>query len=832
MKPYRFLPRSVWDYRRFLWCILAVGLAVGSAGCDSAKKHYQKGNRYLEQGRYDQAVTELQQALEICRDKDDEPCGLYQDQLTYAQGRAAEAHYRRAQTLAAETRLDQALGALDDALRYAPQEPSYLALRQQILAAMEQAEQLRRQGLAQADLAQWDQALETIQQALAAYSTLPSGAQDLQRIKQRAHDHYLRLAQQQLDMENWPDAQQHANQALIYLPQSRDAQDISTQISQRRQAIEMIRQAQDELAGGGDAQGILDRLNQARRLYPNHPEIDGLILQAKRRLLEQNLQQAEQARQLQQYQQALRILQDAGRTLPGDLQIAQRLEAVRQELAGWHLAHARQRLAARQPGNALLDLLLAREYAPYDSAAAADFGRAKLALAEQISYSIGFLGFRSSWQNRQIASRLEDPVRQYLHRIQHIPVRLTDRAALGPLLGDIGLDDSELNATEFRLKPGRLSQVDGLLIGQVVQLRLATDKKAEKGHVSHPAGTKMEPNPEYRSAQERVNAARGQLTRARDKLKAAQKAMASFPVPPPPNESPARKRLRREARQRLDQAEKDAADALRDLNRSEKQLADTPRRISVPIVVEWHYPISRVTRTATIVCYLKLIDTASGDIRLAEEITGQASGSDLTVPGDPIHHVPADPLTLPSDDYLIDQAALACLDQIYVLLGRTLRDNGRRFAALHRQARDQGDPDAAVEYALLYLLARPVVTAQAALLVDYLHQAAQQRNQGVAIDLRQSLGEHLSLLRPAGMLPADLRQTEAGIHVHALQNCPIPPGLHLPCRLHAVDGMPAERLADLEDILSDRPAGQRVTLQLAGPDRSYDLEVQLVPGRH
>ena len=103
-------------------CILIAAVLL-FVSCDSMKKHYKKGNRYLEEGRYDEAVRELSEAVEKCQEKDDEPCDLYLGRLEYAKSRAAEHHYALSQRRFAEKNLDQALKAIDQAIHYVPPEP-------------------------------------------------------------------------------------------------------------------------------------------------------------------------------------------------------------------------------------------------------------------------------------------------------------------------------------------------------------------------------------------------------------------------------------------------------------------------------------------------------------------------------------------------------------------------------------------------------------------------------------------------------------------------------------------------------------------------------------
>ncbi len=820
--------RRIWEIsKRYLRFWLAI-LIMFFVSCDSMKNHYKKGNRYLEEGRYDEAVRELSEAVEKCQEKDDEPCDLYIGRLEHAKSRAAEYHYGLAQRQFAEKNLDQALKAIDQAIHYAPQETRYTTYRGEILAAVEGAEQSRRQALSLADQGQWDAAIEIMQQALGQNRSLTGGNRDLQQIKRRAHDHYLHLAQQQLDQGNWDEAVAQANRALTYDSQSRRAQDVITQVNNRREAQRLIDQAKNLLNTGGDPQQVLNLLDKARRLHGSHPELDALAHQARQAMCDQKLEQARQALQRREFHLALNLLHESKRILNNYGNVDGLVRDATLELSRWHSETGDRYRERGLPGNALLSYLSAIQYAPEDTQVRQGINAAIDQLRQEIQYSVGFVGFRSSRQNRHIAARLDTDTLEYLHRIKPPNVTLVERGPLERILRDINLHFDDINAQEFRMESGRIKEVDALLMGQILQLHITTETTKSKGKSTYRSGGRMGPNPAYAQAQANVAAAEQHLARAQEELRAARREASRFPSPPRPGEPPARRNRRREAMQRLARAERQVADAQHALEEAEKIRARTPRRIRVPVLVEYHYPIRHVTKTATLVCFLKMVDSVTGEILLAEEIHGQYSATDQTIVGDVIHNVPDDPLTIPSDDYLIDQAVIATSEKLHHLIHRVLHEHSRRFVFLQRQAASRGDEDTAVENSMKYLFAHPVTAKDTNHMLNYLQQIAQKRNQGVRVDLQPLLPRYGAILRQHGRLPGDVQETPMGLTITALRNTKLPRGLHLPCRLVAVEGVSVRSRKELDAILSYYGAGEEVTLTLDSQNHQVTMDVALV----
>jgi tetratricopeptide (TPR) repeat protein len=808
--------------------ILLIATILFSASCDSMKKHYKKGNRYLEEGRYDEAVRELSEALDKCEEKDDEPCTMYQDRLAYAKRRAGEHHYATAQKRFAEKDLDQALKAVDQAIHYAPQETAYATYRQTILAAVESAEQLRSQALSLADQGKWDEAIDTMQQALGNNRSLSGGQGDLQQIKRRAHDHYLNLAQQELEKENWDEALTQANRALGYDAQSRRAQELVTQVNNRREARRLISQAKGMLDTGGDPQQVISILERARGLDPAHRELDGLLLQGRQRLCDQKIAQARQALQRQEFQRALDLLAESKKILKTHGDVDGLIQTATLDLSRWHRENANGYQQRGLAGNALLHYLSAIHYHPNDQQNRDGIAGAVADLREAIRYSVGFVGFRSSWQNRHLAARLETATLEALHQIKPPNVSIVDRQALAPLLRNINLHIPDIVAMEFHLEPGRLQEVDGLLLGQILERRITTEKSTTNGKSTYRSGSRMGPNPDYEQARAEVDAAADALAQARERLRTARIEAARFPVPPPANEKPAQRNRRREAMQRLARAEQRVADARRALEAAEDRLTRTPRRIRVPVIVEYHYPITHVTKIASLVCFLKVVDSATGEILFAEEIAGEYVATDASSVGDPVHNVPNDPLTLPSDDYLTDQAVIAAIDAISHSLYSILPAHGKRFSILQRKAAVRGDEENAVENGMLYLWAYPVVTPETNSIVNYIETIVKKRNQGVSFDVKPLLHQYGSVLRTPGRLPGDLLETEGGVRVTALRTTRLPRGLRIPCRLAALNGIKVHTLDDVYSLLAYRGVGDTVTLTLVTPSQQYAVEVALI----
>jgi hypothetical protein len=161
-------------------------------------------------------------------------------------------------------------------------------------------------------------------------------------------------------------------------------------------------------------------------------------------------------------------------------------------------------------------------------------------------------------------------------------------------------------------------------------------------------------------------------------------------------------------------------------------------------MVRHPYPIETFTWTAKVVCLVKMLDTATGEVLCAERVEGQESRSDRTVAPDPSHNVPEDPLVLPSESTLLEAATNSALVKLRQTLSQACARHGQRFLVTMQRAEASGATVRAVDNGIKYLFAYPTGVPQANAIVDSLRRYL--ANEDGLLDARAILRTHCHVL--------------------------------------------------------------------------------------
>jgi hypothetical protein len=111
---------------------------------------------------------------------------------------------------------------------------------------------------------------------------------------------------------------------------------------------------------------------------------------------------------------------------------------------------------------------------------------------------------------------------------------------------------------------------------------------------------------------------------------------------------------KRKAQAEVEEAGQRLAHAASEVGTAKLHVEAFPPEVLVPNMVKHRYPVETFTWTGRVVCMLKIVDAATGEVLLAERVEGQASHSDRTVAPDPRRNIPVDPLELPSEAALLN----------------------------------------------------------------------------------------------------------------------------------------------------------------------------------
>ncbi len=700
--------------------LLAVGLVL--AGC-AQQKAYKRGTKLSEQGQYEQAVAELEKAIQIAEDRHDRKAAQrYRETLAETKRLAGQFYYRDAELSFKRADLVAAQTLIERSLEYSPIAPQYLAFRDRIQKAIAEAEQMRTEALSLAEQNQWRAAVERMNEALRMHRTLPGGTGDLKQIQARAYQYHVTGAQEKLLDDDLTAVEAEAQSALTYRENGSEAKDLLQTVANRREAAGLIAQGR-KLLQQAQYDEALPIFQQAQRLHPSRAGLSDLLGQARRGVCDAWIDQGRAALGAGEYAAALKLFRRSQDVLASHGGVGALVAEAQSQLAASHLDLAQQCLASGYAGSAALHATVALGYESTLFEAQRQLGLAIGQIQPQVCYTIDFIGFQAAAEHQATANLLAASALEHLMRAKPANVVLVQRTE----------DQPEAAASD-----------DAVLAGDVLDSRVTSETKhTGQGESVYQDGFRPEPNPDHVQAAADVDAAIEELEHARVVLADAEARLARYERanPADPDAQARRRRAQAdvaEARQRL-------VNAAAAVGTAQLRAASIPREVMVPNMVQHTYPIQTVTWTAQIRCMVKLLDTATGELLLAERIEGHHAASDEFVSADPARNVEEDPLELPDDARLLAAAANSMMGRLRQVLDTACSKHGHRFVKQVQQAQAAGDAVAAVDGCVKYLFAYPTHGSETDGMLSYIRSYLGSEDE--LVDLRGLLRMHCHILQ-------------------------------------------------------------------------------------
>jgi tetratricopeptide (TPR) repeat protein len=703
---------------RSIGCKLAAAALVLAilAGC-AHEKAYKRGDRLSREGRYEQAVAELENAIRLAeKDNHDKTAEKYREKLAAVKLEAGQFLHREAQLRFGRAELGEAQGFIERAVKFCPGNQTYEALHGRVIQAIAEAEQVRADALSLAEQRQWQAAVQRMNEALAMYRTMPGGDADLKRIRERAYRFYVDRANERLSEGNLADAESEAQTAMLYKDAGSEAKAVIQTVKDRREAAVLIERAK-KLLDQGQAPEALTSLERATRLHPSHPEVSGLLLRAKQAVCDGWLQQGRTAAAARDYPAAMRLFQKSQDLLDSYGGVVALLADVRSQLAGLHLKASQQYQQNGAAGIAAFHAAAALTYLPDGVDAQQQLRQCMEQVRQDIAYAVAFTGFKAAPEQQALATILGAAALEHLAKTHPANVMVVERTDLQAILDEKDLVKMDRIDPPSGAAAGSLEDADALIIGQVLDSRVVSDsKETGYGESIYQDGYRAEPNPEHIQAAADFDAAVERLEHARRHLAQAEERLARMHHPGP--SGPEEMEHRRRAAMEVEEARRLLAHAAAEVGAAKMRLASIPPEVLVPNMVAHRYPIVTYTWTAKVVCLIKMLDTATGEVLIAERAEGQAEHSDRLVQADAYRNVPEDPLVLPSESTLMEGAANSAIAKLRQTLNQACAKHGQRFLVQMQRAHAAGDTALAVDSSVKYLFAYPGGDPQTNVMVE------------------------------------------------------------------------------------------------------------------
>ena len=439
----------------------------------------------------------------------------------------------------------------------------------------------------------------------------------------------------------------------------------------------------------------------------------------------------------------MRLFQRSQGLLEGYGGVDALLADVRSRLAELHLEASRQYQQDGLAGIATFHAAAAMSYLPEHFDARRQLGQCADRVRQDVAYTVGFAGFKSTPQQQSLAVIFDAEAIEHLAKTHPENITVVERTDLQAILGEQDLSTTGRIDPQSRVPTGKLQGVNALLIGQMLEGKVTSrSERTGHGESTYQDGYRREPNPDHVHAAEVLDATVQGLEHTRQHLGEAEARLARYRNVDPANaEEMARKRR---AQAEVDEWRQRMVNSAADVGTAKLRLRGIPPEMLVPNMVRHQYPIETFTWTGKVVCMLKMLDTATGEVLLAERIEGQAEQSDRMVQADAYRNVPEDPLELPSEAALLEAAASSAITRLRQTLNQACSKHGERFLLKMQRAQAAGDAVQAADNSMKYLFAYPAGDAHTNAMIDLLR--GYLADEDGLIDVRQLLRTQCRLL--------------------------------------------------------------------------------------
>ncbi len=826
--------------RRIGFVLIVLG-AIVWAGCGSS--HMKKGDKSVEKGDYEAAVRHFENAVrkltpDAIQESPRQLAHAYHQfgslspkdklnaaimSLSDALIKAAGWNVHRAQTAHNATEQDRARVFLERALSYHPDRQDAKTLLVTVQQAINEARTLQQKAQAQADAQQWTDALETIDRALKIDRSLAQGQDTLGRIQKGGYAWYRDLAQQALDRDARQEVREHVRKARQFSD--------GTEVAQYRRAVDNRDKADQAVIKAKAAferkqyDTALKQFEQAKALYPTMPDLDTQILTTKQRICDGLIARGKDYLRNVQFYDSLRVFSQSQGILAGYGHIDQAINAVKEKITEHHLSLARDYLQRDLVGNAIVHHAICLNYQPRNATVADELQRSVKGIKAKIEYTIGFVGFQSVPEKRSIADRIEAKALQHLNHVTPPNVFVRDLSDLKPVHDVQTLSLVSLAQAGTSVDARRLQGIAALITGKLLEgsVRMVSSTKYDES--TYQAGMKSVHNPAYTEAVDHLKLANSALAQAQQDLASAQQLFDvahrlydNDPTGANHTNLVIQTQLYNQALTRFNQKRQRVTDAQQVVN-------TTPRQNVVPDMRKHTYPIFTKTKSAKVICMVKMLDTDSGSILFTDQLTGEASETDTTISGDAHHNVTADPLDLSDDATTVDRALMDLTGKLNRSMELAVKRHGHRFMVLMRKAEQNGQTEQTIENAMKYLFAYPIASENRKRMLQAIEPVV--ADQADFVNIGQLLHQHCGILNRPAELPLQLSQQGRKLMINrGLDQTRL--NLQLPCELIAVEGAPVSSTDDVRAILSSNGPGDEVSISVISKGHTQAVSVELI----
>lgn len=786
----------------------AVDSTLGKKSQEGEGKRGLLGGLFGKKDKQVKQKTEekqVKQPKEITAGKKKKPQTKYVLKLKEAKEAASKHFFELSQKNLSDTDLLIAKENIQKSIKYASDDSQVHIFSNKIDQSITQVNQMREEVFELSKNNQWDDAIMLMNDALLLFRSMPNKQTYFSQLKEGAYKYFLGRSKDCLIKDDRLQVETFANKALSYLPSESGAKQVLQTLQNRNKADEIVESANAKMEEG-EFESALNMFGRAYELFSTRKDLPGLIVNAKERICDKKIQVGHDLVQEGNYAEAIRRFQESKDLLANYREIDDFITETFYKLSDEHHAYAVGYREKELYGNAILHDAISLGYRPGDSPINEEIEIDIDIVKERIKYVIGFAEFKASDRDQELANTLDATALQHLNRAKPANVIVMDRANLESVLDGLNLSAGNIVDSDFSIQSGKLEGVDAIVVGKVLENRVAENTSESYKTSTYFAGYDSIPNPEYNNAVNKVNTATAKLNKAQSSL-SLNKFSANLN-----RTSPSATPLSALVSGFGTSLSASGVNAARnELATAQSQLAGTPRSIQKKRYEKWRYPVLNTIRTCKMKLLIKMIDSSTGSIIFTDQITGDYSKSDSFVQGDGMHNVLNDPLELPSNDAMAEMTLRQITEKLKVFVELASKMNAQKFFVEMQKAQEQADQEQAVENCINYLFAYPTGHEHTNDMLHYLKDVLSEEID--LIELENALQKHCHVAMEHAVFPAQMIERDGCVWITQIMTV-VDEKIKLPCTIIDIEGRSINGISELETLMAQYGVGQRISVTL------------------
>ena len=457
-------------------CILLMFLIAGCAGLS----YYKDAQSSLDRGRYESAVVYLEEAIEK------EPYSeRYKTALVDAKVKAYEKEYENIVKLEKQLKLYTALKSLLELEKYAlnPLQKKYIdEKRKEWTSKISQAEAKCDVAINYINQKDWHAAKTLIAEAYSINNEVKKRDEALRKLKKSGHEHYICLANKQIGIYNWDNAEENLQEAEKYIPYSADVKKMRNSIDLYKNAESIYFDAENELKNNNFDKSI-NLLMEAYRIHPERQRYGSRLDEVKTNYAKRLYIKGCDSLSKNALDDALKLFSECCKLGVNVDGIENSINLCKRGLSEKYAKIGERAYENKDYASALINLVISAGFSEPSENSLKLISHCKEYFADKAAVNIGILPFRSR-PDEGLSQRIESEVYSYFSKTKKSNFKLHDKSEMQTILKKYDFSLEYLYGMGTVQNIPRISELDMIIVGSVDDFNISSSKDVIRMGVS------------------------------------------------------------------------------------------------------------------------------------------------------------------------------------------------------------------------------------------------------------------------------------------------------------------------------------------------------------